>query len=78
MAKGITEIIADFKVLHPEAFKRIRRNAIDEIKANLHEIYSQNLYCMEDMCHTDGGCDCDDCLYTATERMLERVKEGAR
>lgn len=30
MAKGITELIADFKELHPCAYKRIRDTAIDD------------------------------------------------
>ena len=30
MAKGIQELIDDFKVLHPNAYNRIRNNAIDE------------------------------------------------
>ena len=39
MAKGITELIADFKELHPCAYKRIRDTAIDEFAERLKEKY---------------------------------------
>ena len=31
MAKGITELIRDFKELHPRAYERIRAEAIDDL-----------------------------------------------
>ena len=37
MAKGITELIADFKELHPCAYKRIIDTAIDEFAEQLKE-----------------------------------------
>lgn len=41
MAKGITELISDFKELHPCAYKRIRDTAIDEFARQLKESLNQ-------------------------------------
>lgn len=42
MTEGITELISDFKELHPCAYKRIRDNAIDEFVNALLNYQSQD------------------------------------
>jgi hypothetical protein len=43
MAKGITELISDFKELHPCAYKRIRDTAIEEFAAELLKVEEGNV-----------------------------------
>ena len=50
--------------------------AINDVKATIHNIYTQNLYCAEDMC--DGlHVNCSDCFYECIKKNLEQLKAGA-
>ena len=65
MAKGITELIADFKELHPCAYKRIRDTAIDEFAERLKEKYGCLGYI-------------DEIKFEEVDKIAEQMKAGGK
>lgn len=75
MAKGITELIADFKELHPCAYKRIRDTAIDEFAELLKKFYPAYDIdlCLKDNAHL---CYTDSCI--AFKSYIDEIAEQMR
>lgn len=58
------------------SYEQGRADVINEIKQITHDIFTQNLYCQEDMCSGEEiGYGCDDCLYAAIDSRLNKLKE---
>ena len=73
MAKGITELISDFKELHPCAYKRIRDNAIDEFAERMKNFMRSNVEDAEYF----GDCCCE--IYESEiDEIAEMLKGGAK
>lgn len=60
-----------------DGYPKGRTDMIDEIKQNFHNVYSDSLYCLENMAEDckEHGCNCDDCLYVMFNKVLEQLKE---
>jgi len=55
------------------AYNKGRNDERKNIKDLVHDIYTGNLYCVEDMCEAkEKGYNCEDCLYTA---IISAIKE---
>lgn len=73
MAKGITELIADFKELHPCAYKRIRDTAIDEFKNKICMHFADWQYSEDDKCIKD----LIELASESVDEIAEQMKAGA-
>lgn len=69
MAKGITELIRDFKELHPRAYERMRSEAIDEFLKELYPCkYEYNDNCV--LCGSFAHC-----MVFIAEKIADELKE---
>ena len=67
----------DDNLCYEDGIRQGRKDAIDNINDNIHEIYKCQFYCMADMCEHDSPTVymCIDCFYDAIQKSLERLKE---
>lgn len=69
MAKGITELIRDFKELHPRAYERIRTDAIEEMI----DFFDNKAICINYNCiHMDDEYNCVRCI---ADQLKEKNNE---